>query len=60
MVDQVFNRMDTLVNDPFTHTRLKTEDLTLKDWNKVMSVNLTGYFLCAQAARRRMRPRARW
>lgn len=58
-VDQVFNRVDILVNDPFTLARFKPEDLTLEDWNKVMSVNLTGYFLCAQAAGRRMIARGR-
>jgi NAD(P)-dependent dehydrogenase (short-subunit alcohol dehydrogenase family) len=29
--------------------------LTLADWNAIMSVNLTGYFLCAQAFGRQMR-----
>lgn len=53
-VDRVFGRVDILINDPFTLARYKPEDLSLEDWNKVLSVNLTGYFLCAQAAGRRM------
>ena len=53
-VDRQFGRVDILINDPFTLARFKPEDLSLEDWNKVLSVNLTGYFLCAQAAGRRM------
>jgi len=53
-VDRVFGRVDVLINDPYTSARAKPEDLGLADWNRVISVNLTGYFLCAQAAARRM------
>ncbi len=53
-VDRTFGRVDILINDPFTLARFKPEDLSLDDWNRVLSVNLTGYFLCAQAAGRRM------
>lgn len=53
-VDRDFGRVDILINDPFTLARYKPEDLSLDDWNRVMSVNLTGYFLCAQAAGKRM------
>ncbi|HKZ69321.1 MAG TPA: glucose 1-dehydrogenase [Anaerolineales bacterium] len=59
IVDQVLGGVDILVNDPFTLARYKPEDLTLEDWNRVMSVNITGYFLCAQAAGRRMIARGR-
>ncbi len=58
-VDAVFGRVDILVNDPFTSARAKPEDLTLDDWNRVLAVNLTGYFLCTQAAGRRMIVRGR-
>jgi len=58
IVDQVLGGVDILVNDPFTLARYKPEDLTLEDWNRVMSVNITGYFLCAQAAGRREGPTA--
>jgi NAD(P)-dependent dehydrogenase (short-subunit alcohol dehydrogenase family) len=35
------------------------ENLTLTEWNAVLSVNLTGYFLCAQIFGRQMRPLGR-
>lgn len=53
-VDRFFGRVDVLINDPYTSARAKPEDLSLADWNRVIAVNLTGYFLCAQAAARRM------
>jgi len=53
-VDRVFGRVDVLINDPYVGARAKPEDLSLDDWNRVIGVNLTGYFLCAQAAARRM------
>src|SRR4051812_19877610 len=53
-VDRVFGRVDVLINDPYTSARAKPEDLSLADWNRVIAVNLTGYFLCAQAAAQRM------
>jgi NAD(P)-dependent dehydrogenase (short-subunit alcohol dehydrogenase family) len=33
------------------------ESLSLSEWNRVISINLTGYFLCAQAFGRAMRAR---
>lgn len=53
-VDKVFGKIDVLLNAPFAFTRSKPEDLTLEQWNHALSVCLTGYFLCAQAAGRRM------
>jgi len=35
------------------------ENLTLAEWNAVLSVNLTGYFLCAQSFGRQMRAQGR-
>jgi NAD(P)-dependent dehydrogenase (short-subunit alcohol dehydrogenase family) len=35
------------------------EDLSLAEWNAVLSVNLTGYFLCAQIFGRQMRKAGR-
>src|SRR5262249_16198082 len=54
MVDNTFGRVDILINDPYTLARFKPEDLSLDDWNRLLQVNGTGYFLCAQAAGRRM------
>ena len=53
-VDQEFGRVDILVNAAFTPSRSRPEDLPLDVWEKVLQVNLTGYFLCAQEAGRRM------
>jgi meso-butanediol dehydrogenase/(S,S)-butanediol dehydrogenase/diacetyl reductase len=50
-------RLDVLVNNAGTITISKVEDLTLEDWNRVLSVNTTGAFLCAQAAIALMRER---
>jgi NAD(P)-dependent dehydrogenase (short-subunit alcohol dehydrogenase family) len=50
-----FARLDILVNVPFYYPhRAKPHELELEAWEKTLSVNLTGYFLCAQAAIRRM------
>jgi NAD(P)-dependent dehydrogenase (short-subunit alcohol dehydrogenase family) len=50
-VGDVFGRLDLLFNNAGTSGRaMPIEDLTLEQWNKVISVNLTGAFLCAQEA----------
>jgi NAD(P)-dependent dehydrogenase (short-subunit alcohol dehydrogenase family) len=55
-VGEVFGRVDVLFNNAGTGGRaLPMEDLTLEQWNKVVSVNLTGAFLCAQEAIRIMK-----
>jgi meso-butanediol dehydrogenase/(S,S)-butanediol dehydrogenase/diacetyl reductase len=43
-------RVDVLINNAGVITISKLEDLTLHDWNRVLAVNTTGPFLCAQAA----------
>ncbi|CAN5730958.1 SDR family oxidoreductase [soil metagenome] len=54
-VDQTFGQLDILVNVPYVFpSRVRPADLTLEDWEKTLSVNLTGYFLCTQQAIRRM------
>lgn len=53
-VDRALGGVDIEINDPFVIARYAPEDLSLEDWNRVISVNLTGYFLCAQAAGKRM------
>ena len=47
-------RVDVLVNNAGIAIRQPTIDLSLKDWNKVVDVNLTGVFLCCKAAARAM------
>jgi NAD(P)-dependent dehydrogenase (short-subunit alcohol dehydrogenase family) len=54
-VDSEFGRVDILVNDAFTpFTRVVPEGFQLDAWERSLRVNLTGYFLCARAAGRRM------
>jgi NAD(P)-dependent dehydrogenase (short-subunit alcohol dehydrogenase family) len=47
-------RVDVLVNNAGTVWGAAPEDMPLAGWQKVVDVNLTGVFLCAQAAGRRM------
>lgn len=56
--NKVFNRIDILVNnaaraDP---ENSPIEDLSLEDWNKTISINLTGVFLCAKHCVRYIKP----
>ena len=45
-----FGRVDILVNNAGTAIRKQPETYTLAEWTNVMDTNLTGAFLCAQAA----------
>jgi len=46
--------VDVLVNTAFVLRLAAPEDLTLEDWKHNLDGGLTGYFLCAQEAGRRM------
>lgn len=51
-----FGRVDLLFNNAGTGAPpVPLEDLSLDDWRRVVDVNLTGAFLCLQAAFRRMK-----
>jgi NAD(P)-dependent dehydrogenase (short-subunit alcohol dehydrogenase family) len=53
---QAFGRLDLLFNNAGTNVPgTLFEDLTAEQWNAVVAVNLTGCFLCAQAAFRMMK-----
>ncbi len=53
---QAFGRVDLLFNNAGTGTPpIPLEDLTLEQWQRVVDVNLTGAFLCAQQAIRMMK-----
>ncbi len=53
---QTFGRLDLLFNNAGAGAPpIPLEDLTLEQWRKVIDVNLTGVFLCTQAAFRLMR-----
>jgi NAD(P)-dependent dehydrogenase (short-subunit alcohol dehydrogenase family) len=55
-----FGRLDILINNAAVGSaHVHPEDLTLEDWRNVFAVNLTGYFLCAQEAGKRMIPQKR-
>ena len=53
-MDRVFGRVDILVNNAAVPSHARPEDITLDEWRRVLDVNVTGAFLCAQAAGRRM------
>ena len=47
-------RLDVIVNSAAVPSVSKIIDISFETWNKVLSINLTGTFLCAQAAARCM------
>jgi NAD(P)-dependent dehydrogenase (short-subunit alcohol dehydrogenase family) len=49
-----FGEADVLVNNAGIIRRGPLETLPLSDWNALLSVNLTGYFICAQVFGRAM------
>ncbi|MEZ0214351.1 MAG: SDR family NAD(P)-dependent oxidoreductase [Xanthobacteraceae bacterium] len=51
--------LDILINNAGITARYRPEDLTLENWDKVLRVNLTSAFLCAQAAYPVMKDRGR-
>jgi glucose 1-dehydrogenase len=56
MLDE-FGTIDILVNNAGLQQDAPFEQLTLKQWNKVIGVNLTGQFLCAREAVREFKRR---
>jgi glucose 1-dehydrogenase len=52
-----FGTIDILVNNAGLQRDARLEDMTLKDWNTVIGVNLTGQFLCAREAVREFKRR---
>jgi glucose 1-dehydrogenase len=52
-----FGTIDILVNNAGLQMDAPFHELTLAQWNKVLSVNLTGQFLCAREAVREFRRR---
>ncbi|MBT5266025.1 MAG: glucose 1-dehydrogenase [Rhodospirillaceae bacterium] len=45
-----FGRIDILANNAGITVRKQPEEFTLEEWNRVIATNLTGGFLCTQAA----------
>ena len=52
-----FGRIDILVNNAGVLKRTPFFEITEREWDDIMAVNLKGYFLCAQAAARIMAER---
>jgi NAD(P)-dependent dehydrogenase (short-subunit alcohol dehydrogenase family) len=49
-----FGRIDAAFCNAGICVNIPAEEMSLEDWNKVININLTGAFLCAQAAGRVM------
>jgi glucose 1-dehydrogenase len=47
---ETYGTVDILVNNAGLQKDAKFVDMTLDDWNKVISINLTGQFLCSREA----------
>jgi 3-oxoacyl-[acyl-carrier protein] reductase len=57
VVDERLGPVDILVNNAGTSMIAPSEQLSPADWQRTIDLNLTGPFLCAQEAARRMLPR---
>jgi len=53
-IKKTYGRLDILVNNVAHSTKGGILDLTLEEWNRILAINLTGYFLCIQHAGRMM------
>lgn len=51
---RAFGRIDILVNNAGINKRVSAEQMSEKDWRRIIDVDLTGVFLCSQAAGREM------
>ena len=54
--DKAFGRLDILINNAAIGEIKHLEDITIEFWNKILQADLTGPFLCTQAAAQRMIP----
>ena len=50
-----FHRLDILVNNAAVFFQRKWDELTERDWDRILGINLKGTFFCAQAAARIMK-----
>lgn len=56
-MDKVFGKLDILINNAGTGIPKPLEEITLDFWEDILQIDLTGPFLCTQAAAQRMIPR---
>jgi NAD(P)-dependent dehydrogenase (short-subunit alcohol dehydrogenase family) len=56
-IGSLFGGLDILVNNAATFIAKSFDETTPEEWQKVLNVNLTAYFLCARSAAREMRRR---
>jgi NAD(P)-dependent dehydrogenase (short-subunit alcohol dehydrogenase family) len=56
-VDAAFGQVDVLVNNVGAPARFRPEEMPFEDWDRVLQVNITSTFLCAQEAGQRMMAR---
>lgn len=59
MVDTViqkYGRIDILINNAAVQTVIPFFELSETEWKRILNVNLTGTFLCSQAAAKKMIP----
>ena len=57
-IDEAFGGLDILVSNAGMQADAALTEMTLTQWRQVIDVNLTGAFLCAQHAVRRLRARS--
>jgi NAD(P)-dependent dehydrogenase (short-subunit alcohol dehydrogenase family) len=48
-------RLDILVNSVAHSAKGGVLEVSLEEWNRIMAINLTGYFLCIQSAAKMMK-----
>jgi NAD(P)-dependent dehydrogenase (short-subunit alcohol dehydrogenase family) len=54
---KTFGRLDIIVNNAGVAAMSPATEISIEEWNRVVSVNLTGTFLCARTAARQMMKR---
>lgn len=54
LMDKELGGIDILINNAGAETNCHVLDMTEKDWDRIIDINLKGPFLCAQQAGRRM------
>jgi len=54
-IQQKHRRLDILVNTVAHSTKNDILETSLAEWNRIMAINLTGYFICIQSAARIMK-----